>query len=116
MAKTTTIVDDLDGSANAETVEFSLGSNSYSIDLSKKNRAALEKALKPYIDSATKVGGRGVRRNSGPAGRRGGRRTAAEAPRQDLGVIRAWAQANGYEVSDRGRVAAAVVEAYNAAR
>ncbi|WP_442973052.1 Lsr2 family DNA-binding protein [Rhodococcus sp. NBC_00294] len=30
-------------------------------------------------------------------------------------AIREWANANGYEVSDRGRIPAAVVEAFDAA-
>ena len=43
MAKTGLIVDDLDGSPNAETVDFSFDGVSYSIDLARKNRAAFER-------------------------------------------------------------------------
>jgi hypothetical protein len=110
MAKTVQIVDDIDGSPHAETVEFSLDSNRWSIDLSKKNRAALEKALKPFIDAAHKTGGRGVRRAASP---RRGRGTPAQAP--DLAAIREWAGANGFSVAPRGRIAGEVVEAYHAA-
>ena len=42
---TVTVTDDLDGSANAKAVTFSLNGESWTIDLSAKNRAALEKAL-----------------------------------------------------------------------
>jgi nucleoid-associated protein Lsr2 len=68
MAKqtTVTVTDDLDGSANAKEVTFSLDGESWTIDLSAKNRNALEKALKPYIAKATKQG----RRRSVAASRR----------------------------------------------
>ena len=50
---------------------------------------------------------------------RGGRKQsstqAAAAKRGDLDEIRAWGRANGYRVSDRGRVSADVVKAYDAA-
>jgi hypothetical protein len=35
--------------------------------------------------------------------------------KRDLGAIREWAAANGFEVSARGRVAATVIDAYEAA-
>jgi Lsr2 len=41
------ITDDLDGSQNAETVLFGLDGVTYEVDLGKKNRARLEKALGP---------------------------------------------------------------------
>ena len=46
------ITDDLDGSGNAETVSFGFGGVTYEIDLGKKNRARLEKALAPFIEAA----------------------------------------------------------------
>ena len=51
MAKQTTVMitDDLDGSANAKEVSFSLNGRTWIIDLSAKNRAALEKALKQPV-------------------------------------------------------------------
>ena len=57
MAKTTIIqiTDDLDGSTDAQEVSFSFQGSDYTIDLAKKNLAAFEKALKPYIDRATRV-------------------------------------------------------------
>jgi Lsr2 len=47
MAKTTTVTvtDDIDGSANAETIELSYKGTAYTIDLSKKNVTALERLL-----------------------------------------------------------------------
>ena len=109
MAKqtTVTVTDDLDGSANAKEVTFSLNGESWTIDLSAKNRNALEKALKPYIAKATRQGRRRPVTSS--------RRTAARGPRRDLAQVRDWAKSNGHQVSARGRISAAVQEAYDAA-
>ena len=38
-----------------------------------------------------------------------------DAVREQAGAIREWARKNGHEVSDRGRIPAAVVEAFEAA-
>ena len=104
---TVTVTDDLDGSANAKEVSFSLDGTTWTIDLSAKNRAALEKALKPYIAKATK---QGRRRPAASV-----KRTARRAPRMDLAAVRDWAKRNGHQVSDRGRISAAVQQAYDAA-
>lgn len=61
------LIDDIDGTKISEgkggRVEFSLDGTSYEIDLSTANAAKFEKALKPYIDAAKKVGGSRARRN-----------------------------------------------------
>lgn len=108
MAKTTLIeiTDDLDGSKNAEEISFSFRGTDYTIDLGSKNLAALEKALKPYIDAASK----GSKR---PATKRRSTKTANAGP--DLSEIRAWAKGAGLEVSERGRISKAVREQYDAA-
>ena len=104
---TVTVTDDLDGSANAKEVTFSLNGESWTIDLSAKNRAALEKALKPYIAKATN-------RDAAvqPPQRRG---PLVAAARTDVAAVRDWANSNGHQVSDRGRISAAVQQAYDAA-
>jgi hypothetical protein len=111
MAKTVITTDDIDGSANAETVEFSFDGANYVIDLTKKNRTALEKALKPYIDAAKRAPSRGRPPTSGRIARRSSRR----GPAVDLAAVRAWAAENGHVVSSRGRIAQSVVDAYKAA-
>ena len=110
MAKTVVTTDDIDGSPNAETVTFSFDGRSFEIDLSKKSRSALEKALKPYIDAARPVGGRNAR--GAGSGRGRGRRSSSV----DLAAVRAWAAENGIAVSDRGRISASVLEQYQAAQ
>ena len=101
----TMLVDDLDGSEAAETVSFGLDGVSYQIDLSGKNGLKLRQALEPYILAGAKVGRGGVLRSSKPV------RTST-ANREENTAIRAWADEHGFEVSERGRIPGAVVEAY----
>lgn len=105
MATITTmqVIDDLDGSADAETVGFGLDGVSYEIDLSQANAQRLRDALAEFVAAARRVGGRRT-------GRRAGATTSSETAR-----IRAWAQENGYQVSARGRLPAEVIAAYRAA-
>jgi len=105
-----TLVDDIDQSAATETVTFGLDGTSYEIDLSKSNAKKLRDALSVYVGSARRVSRSG--RGGGPrAARRGGR-----TDREQTQAIRDWARKNGYTVSDRGRVPAAVLDAYHSAR
>ena len=46
------LTDDIDGSADARAVEFSLDKAAYTIDLSEANIAKLEAALAPFIAKA----------------------------------------------------------------
>jgi hypothetical protein len=98
------LTDDLDGSPGAETVSFALDGTAYEIELSEKNAAALREVLEPYIAKA---------RKAGRAARGAGRRSAGG--KTDTAAVRAWAKSNGYEVSERGRIPSAVLEAYEAA-
>src|SRR3954462_9957765 len=104
--------DDLDENLTAdETVSFSLDGTSYEIDLADKNAKEMRDALARYVSAARKVG-RGGTRGSG-----GGRflPTGGRMDREQAGPIRDWARKNGHAVSDRGRIPASVVEAYEAA-
>jgi hypothetical protein len=107
MAKTYVVTDDLDGSSGAQTVSFSVDGRSYELDLAKKNRTAFDKAIKPYVDAARKAPANAVRKPSAQRGR--------NSSSVDLAAVRAWAAENDIAVSDRGRIAAAVMDAYNAA-
>lgn len=114
MAKKTLIVDDLTGEAGARTRMLRFDGTDYEIDLTDASFADLKAALKPYLRAARQVGGPVV-----PGSRRG--RPTATAPRasgstpSDAAVIRAWARATGVPVTERGRVAPAVREAWVAA-
>jgi hypothetical protein len=107
------LIDDFDGSdipdGKGERVKFSLRGVDYQIDLSAANVTKLNKVLKPYIDAAMQVrGNRAPRPKPSAARRRTGRS-------DQLAAIRTWARKNGYTVSDRGRLKAEIVEAFEAA-
>lgn len=99
------LVDDLDGTDADETVTFGLDGSTYEIDLSVANATALREALAGYVGHARKVGGRRA-----PSHRRG---AAAAGP--SAKEVREWARNNGWDLPDRGRVAAEVRQAYDAA-
>src|ERR1700712_620741 len=63
---TVSLVDDLDGSAAAETVAFSLDGANYEIDLTDKNAKKLRDALSGYVANARRIDG--GRRVSSPRG------------------------------------------------
>lgn len=110
------LVDDLDGTVmdddSGETVLFSLDGVAYEIDLTQDNASGLRDSLSRYIDAARRVSsGRG---RSGPAADAAARQRRRSG-QQDYGPIRGWAKENGYQVSERGRVPASVIEAYDAA-
>jgi hypothetical protein len=99
------LVDDLDGSTAAETVSFGLDGRSYELDLSTDNAAKLRDALAPFAAAARRAG-KGTRQRLA--------RAVRSATNRDKSVaIREWARANGHQVSDRGRISASVVQAYN---
>ena len=106
----TTLIDDLDGKKADRTVEFSLDGINYTIDLSEANAGKLRKALDPYINAGTRLGrgGRIPARRSAPS------RTASS--RDENRLIREWAQAEGMPVSDKGRIAGNIQEAYRRAQ
>ena len=107
------LVDDLDGTVlevgSGETVHFSLDGVAYEIDLTDDNAAALRTSLAPYLAAARSTSSARSSSDSGGGSKR--RRTG----QQDYTAIRNWAKANGYKVSERGRVPASVLEAYHAA-
>lgn len=96
--------DDVDGSDADRNVLFALDGVEYEIDLSQANIAKLTGALEPWINKARRVRG---------AGRQRVRRRPSDGPATN--DVRMWARANGHEVSDRGRIPASVLAAYEAA-
>jgi len=106
--------DDLDDSIAAdETVTFALDGTTYEIDLSEKNAEELRNVFGKYVSAARKVSSRGTRASG--AGRSRATGGGGRMDREQAGAIRDWARKNGHEVSDRGRIPASVVEAFEAA-
>jgi len=110
MATISTIADDFDGSTPAETVTFSVSGKGYAIDLNEENREKLqallsefEEKMAPYVAKARVTGK--------PAGK-----TSASTSTSDSGYnakdVRLWAVENGHTVSERGRIPADVLAAY----
>lgn len=101
----TQLIDDLDGSEITDagkTIQFGLEGKIYEIDLSEANAAKLRSALAPFIKAGRPAAGSRARGTS-------------RKPSDDLAAIRAWANANGYTVGDRGRIPADARAAYEQA-
>jgi hypothetical protein len=99
------VTSDLSGKPDAQTVRFSYEGFDYEIDLTEAEHSKLGGFLSTYMSAARR------------AGRTNTRSKAAEPRRMtastgDSNAVRAWAKANGIEVSDRGRVPARIQTAY----
>ncbi|GAA4871040.1 MULTISPECIES: histone-like nucleoid-structuring protein Lsr2 [Saccharopolyspora] len=109
---TVQLVDDVDGTVADTTVEFALDGVSYTIDLSDDNAAALRDSLASFVANARRTGGR--KRSGGKSAKQQSSPTTADRERNQ--AIREWAREQGWQVSDRGRIPAEVVEAYDNAQ
>lgn len=122
MAKQVTVqlVDDIDGSVIAddagESIEFSVSGVEYVIDLKSKSATEFHRKLGYYIEHATRVGGR--KRRASPTAASSPSTASTPTAKRDPAqtrAIRQWAADTGYEISDRGRIPAEIVEAFEAA-
>ncbi|WP_024793415.1 histone-like nucleoid-structuring protein Lsr2 [Tomitella biformata] len=102
---TVSMIDDIDGTPADQTVEFALDGITYEIDLSEANAAGLRESLATWVSHARRVGGR----------KKTGTQPAGQPGRGQSKAIRAWAQDNGFEISERGRIPHEVVAAYQKA-
>ncbi len=96
---------DLDeGNVDAEeTVQFSLGSTAYEVDVCAKHAQQIREGLEPFVANARKAGTSSSRRRPRTAG-----------ARQQTASIRTWAKDHGMQVNERGRIPANVVKEYEA--
>ena len=103
----TRLIDDLDESEASGTIRFGYEGGEYEIDLSEEHLQEFEDFLGPYIERGRRVrdGQRHRRERSGP------HRSA-----RDLRAIRQWAREQGYQVSDRGRIAGEILARYDESR
>lgn len=113
------LVDDLDESEGAKTLEFGVDGRYFLIDLNDKNAAKLRKALEPFIKVARPITPASTPRSSkspkrAPATRRS---TPANLPGSTVQkqAIRDWARANGKKVSSVGRIPKDVEAAFHKA-
>lgn len=99
------LIDDMTGEEAQETVTFGLDGVAYEIDLTTEHANEMREILGMYVEKARKS-----------KGARSASRSVAQSNRQDSQRIRAWAQENGYEVSQRGRINREIIDAYHAAQ
>ena len=116
------LTDDLDGKTipdgKGETIRFSLDQTDYEIDLNDKNGQALRDAIGKYVAAARRTGGSSSSGGGGrgAGARRGSGRSGAGPVRDyDPKAVRAWAETQGIEVSQRGRVPADLIAKFQAA-
>ena len=102
------LIDDLDGSTDGsiETVTFGLDGVTYEIDLNEDNAGKLRDQLAEFVEAAKRTGGR-ARRGTGTTRPAGSARN-----REQTQAIRMWAKQNDWEIADRGRIPAEIIEAY----
>ena len=107
-----TLIDDLDGttSESIQTVEFGLDGVMYEIDLNDDNAGKLRDHLAEFVGSARRTGGRARRGTTTSLSRP----TGSGRSREQTQAIREWAKKNGHDVSDRGRIPANIIEAFEA--
>jgi hypothetical protein len=100
------MVDDIDGSAASQTVPFGMDGVQYEIDLSDENATNLRDEFARYVAASRRTGGRKVRSVAGTT-------APSTSDRERSREIRAWALANGWDVSERGRIPSNVVTAFD---
>ena len=112
MARKTIIVleDDLTGTilepGRGETVSFGLDGQQYEMDLSGDNARQFREVLKKYVDAGRKQS------TARPVAARSGTQSSRRAAPAHSTAIREWAESQGYQVGDRGRLPQAVIDAY----
>lgn len=87
-----------------EVIEFSVGNAFYRLDLNAESASEFHAHMDEYVSKAQRVTRGRVRKA-----------TRAAAGTIDTRKVRQWATDNGYTVSDRGRIPAEIVAAYEAA-
>ena len=104
--------DDIDNSPlkddEVNTIRFSVDGNHYVLDLSEKNAADFRSAVEPWISAARPAPATGPQRTTN--------RQTSSASATRSRAIREWARAEGLEVSERGKIPARIVDAYNEAQ
>lgn len=98
------LVSDLTGDeipdGKGQTVNWSYRGVDYTTDLTAKEAAGFDKAVAMYIEHSTKLGGR--------------RRTGGKRDKSETQAIKAWADEQGMEYPQRGRLPQSLIDAYNA--
>lgn len=123
MARITQVVvtcDLEDGDVSAsDSVSFSYGGKTYTLDLCKKHLDEVKGALEGFANAGHSAARatRGRRGRAAPAGRSArASRPSSSSRGESQSEIREWARAQGYAVGDRGRIPGEVRAAYEASQ
>lgn len=92
--------DDLTGGPADETVEFSIDGRAYEIDLNARHAADFRRQLARFLEHASLA-----RQHRGSPVR-------TLASRERSRQIRVWAEQQGFEISERGRLPREVIQQY----
>ncbi len=92
-----------------ETVSFGLDGSAYEIDVCDTHGAALRDAFATYVGAARRAGRTPVSASRRP------RAAAARGGNEKVAEMREWGRKHGHQVSERGRLSASLVGAYEAA-
>jgi len=114
MAIKTVLIDDFDGTplTGVSTTTFALNGVQYEIDLAPENAEKLKEALAPFVKAGRRVGGSSAGKSASRS-RGAGRHSNGS---NDVSAIRVWAKEHGYELGDRGRIPAEILNAYEASK
>ena len=108
------LIDDIDDEpilTGGEHIEFSVNGQNYEIDLGDDNAREFRRKLDYYIAHSDRVG---TRKLAASATASAAESSTVRHPDQTR-AIRTWAQAQGFNVSARGRIPAVVEKAFEAA-
>src|SRR5512144_1240114 len=105
--------DDLDGSPATQTIRYGSADDPYETDLNDEHAQEFEELLTRYIEHSRKVAE--VPPQPQPRQRRARRGGGERRSPEGLQEIRQWARAQGFPVSDRGRIKADILAKYDAA-
>jgi hypothetical protein len=108
-SKTVALIDDIDGTAADEMVEFGVDGVRYEIALSAVNAEALRRTITRWAD-------RGRKQNSRPRHLTRANPWRSHVNCREREAIREWCDSNGYSVGSRGPLPFHVVDAYRAAK
>jgi Lsr2 len=103
-------VDDIDGSEAERTFTFAVDGTHYEIDLSTQNIKEFHEAIAGFVESARKVKASGNSRQTRKA-----RTSDSGRSREQTQTVREWARQQGHRVNDRGRIPAAIQQAFDQA-
>lgn len=107
------LIDDIDGNPADETVAFGVDGVQYTIDLSTAHAKQLREALAPFVAGGKKIGRGGVVATG--RGRYGASQSSTgRGDRDQNRAIRDWAQRQGLDVSERGRIKQDIIDRYEA--